>query len=229
MGYSELVLYVQMKEDVKASGISLLIASFIQNRMLQDDSLSELHKETGIKQYTYSHPQPIEQDKMYHNNRIYYINIRSINVKILMRFKKVLYGECDTFKVLSSEMKNYNVGFINKLITLTPIVITLEGRYYVKEDGLELLIQKIASNANRKYEIVTGKKVDKDHVFIESIKLLNKRAILIPYNKKKTTLLGHKVEIQVKGDELSQDIAKIALAIGISEKNSLSCGYAMYK
>jgi len=216
-----------MKQSVRNDFMYEKLNKYINSGMLQNIKLKALHKENRFKWYLFGLPYPLEPDRTYKESRVYVWNVRSCKLDFITALKECTNGECDSFKVLSCELKNCSPSFVNRIVSLTPAVITLEGKYWTKEDGIETAIQKLCSNANRKYEAYYQEKVDTKHQFIESVNQLNHMPIPIPY--KKTKLVGNKFEIQVKSDTLSQRLAALILAAGVGEKGSIGMGYSLYK
>ena len=58
---------------------------------------------------------------------------------------------------------------------------------------------------------------------VKNVKKTNLKPIKIPY--KNINLLGNKFEIEVKEDPISQNLAYLALSIGLLEKNALGFGF----
>ena len=110
---------------------------------------------------------------------------------------------------------------IQKLITLTPTIITTEKGDYLIGDDLNFIRQRMIANIQKKYNQIYSKKIDID--FIKEIKQTNNKPIKIPY--KNIYLLGNKFEITVKDDPISQNLAYLALSIGLLEKNAEGFGF----
>ena len=112
---------------------------------------------------------------------------------------------------------------INKLITLTPAIITTEkGDYDIKED-IEFVKNRILANTQKKYKKIYDTQIDID--FIKEIRKTNKTPVKIPY--KNINMLGNKFEIQIKEDPMSQNLAYLNLSVGLLEKNSLGLGFCI--
>ena len=141
-----------------------------------------------------------------------------------MKLKQVLTGlENDYFKIIQINLQNHEQIKINKLITLTPTIITTPKGDYDIQDNMELVKDRILANIQKKYKNIYNTEVNVD--FIKEIKKTNRQPIKIPY--KNINMLGNKFEIEVKEDPMSQNLAYLALSIGILEKNSLGLGFCM--
>jgi len=66
-----------------------------------------------------------------------------------------------------------------------------------------------------------------DDNFIEFIQQTNFKPIKVVY--KNTSLIGNKMIIGVKSDEISQKLAFTILGAGLLEKNSIGMGYCIAK
>lgn len=77
------------------------------------------------------------------------------------------------------------------------------------------------ANIQKKYNQIYTEKIDID--FIKEIRQTNNKPIKIPY--KNIYLLGNKFEITVKDDPISQNLAYLALSIGLLEKNAEGFGF----
>lgn len=225
MDYSEVKVFMKMKGDVNCDNMYEMLNKYINVSLLNDSKLSKIHKENVFKFYTYCLPYPIEKDKIYHKERIYCFNIRSVNNEIIVRIGRCLKKEDSLFTVEGISYDNYHIHNISKLITLTPVVVTMDnGKYWKTEDGFEQLIKRLGGNGERKFIKYYGDcNIEKGHSFIENIEQKNKRLILIPY--KGSCLFGNKFEIEVKQDEQSQLIASFVSGVGLGEKNTIGMGY----
>lgn len=225
MDYSEVKVFIKMKEGVKSDNMYEVLNGYINASLLNDSKLSRIHELNTFKFYTYCLPYPIEKERIYQKERIYCFNIRSVNNEIVVRFGRSLKKESPLFTVEGISYDNYRVYNISKLISLTPVVVTMDdGVYWKREDGLEELIRRLSSNGERKLRRYFGDcNIVKGHSFIENIEQKNKRLIMIPY--KKGCLFGNKFEITVKQDEQSQFIASMVNAVGLGEKNTIGLGY----
>ncbi|MDF2821881.1 MAG: associated protein Cas6 [Clostridiales bacterium] len=224
MIYFELKISIQLKEDVIYEKSYQALSKFISHVMLQDESLKEYHQEKFVKGYVFTSLFPIEKDKIYKSGRVYIMHLRSLNLEFILKLKKYMERSHDTvIKVLAIQMSNYLLKPIIQLKSLTPIVCTLDsGRYWTKEDGIKLLMERINTCAIKKYKRYIGELEEEGEGFIESIELLNYKPIKIPY--KSTSLIGNKIIISCKSDEYSQKLAFTILASGL-EKGSVGMGY----
>lgn len=225
MEYCEVKVFIKMKEDVKSDYMYSVINKYINYTLLNDKKMKDIHKVNCFKFYTFCLPYPIEKSRIYYKDRMYTFNIRSINNEIVLRIGRALEKECKSFNVEGKDFRSYKTEKIDKLITLTPVVVTMsQGKYWAKEDGVSELAKRLNSNAERKLKTYFDISEDEYKAdFISEIKQKNNRLIMIPY--KEGYLFGNKFEITVNDDEWSQKMAGIAAAVGIGEKGQIGCGY----
>lgn len=222
MKYYNLKVIVSPKEELKYEEVYEKLSKLIANAMLQDEKLKKLHKENKYKNYVFCNLYPIQKDALYKAGQIYTFDIRFIDIQIAMKMKQILNTiENSNFKIVMSNLETNIQRKINKLITLTPSIITTQkGDYDIKND-LNLVKERILANTQKKYIQIYNTKIDID--FIKSIKQTNKTPIKIPY--KNMYMLGNKFEIEIKDDPMSQNLAYLALSIGILEKNAIGMGF----
>lgn len=221
MEYYEVKVCIKMKEDRKNDKMYEAISSYINYSILNDSRLSRVHKINCFKFYTFSLPAPIEQDKIYKKDRLYSFNIRSISSELVMRIARSLEKKCDSFAVEGISCNRYRFNAIDKLISLTPIVITLQNGKYLSSDDSDKIVNCLTNNAVRKYKAYYGEPNEGE--FISGFTIKNKRLIQMPY--KNTCIMGNKIDIDVKPDNNAQRLAHLVASVGIGEKNSLGAGY----
>ena len=86
---------------------------------------------------------------------------------------------------------------------------------------MEFVKKRMLDNIQKKYNNIFDTDIKED--FIKNVKQTNLKPIKIPY--KNINLLGNKFEIEVKEDPISQNLAYLALSIGLLEKNALGFGF----
>lgn len=213
-----------LKQNLKNIETYEKISNLISYAMLKDETLKQIHEKNIFKNYVFCSLYPVQKDGMYKQNNIYYFDLRGIELIKIMKLKQVMTGlENDYFKIIQINLQTYEQIKINKLVTLTPAIITTpKGDYDIKND-IDLVKSRILANIQKKYKSIYDTTVDVD--FIKSIKKTNREPIKIPY--KNINMLGNKFEIEVKDDPMSQNLAYLAVSVGILEKNSIGFGFCM--
>ena len=213
-----------LKQNLKNEETYEKISNLISYAMLKDKNLKEIHEKNTFKNYVFCSLYPVQKDGIYKQNNIYSFDLRGLEFSKIMKLKQVLTGlENDYFKIIQINLQNHEQIKINKLITLTPTIITTPKGDYDIQDNMELVKDRILANIQKKYKNIYNTEVNVD--FIKEIKKTNRQPIKIPY--KNINMLGNKFEIEVKEDPMSQNLAYLALSIGILEKNSLGLGFCM--
>ena len=222
MQYYNLKVLISLKQDIKSEETYEKISKLISNAMLKEEKLKQMHEENMYKNYVFCNLYPIEKDGIYKKEHIYTFDIRFINLQNAMKIKQLLsIIQNSNFKIIMSNLETSTQRKIQKLITLTPTIITTEKGDYLIGDDLEFVRQRMIANIQKKYNQIYNEKIDID--FIKEIKQTNNKPIKIPY--KNIYLLGNKFEITVKEDPISQNLAYLALSIGLLEKNAEGFGF----
>lgn len=222
MQYYNLKLVVIPKKDIKNEEAYEKISKLISNAMLKDEELKQTHEKNEYKNYVFCNLYPIQKSGIYTAGNMYTFDIRFINLLMAMKMKQFLsLIHNEDFKIVMSNLETNSQRKINKLITLTPAVITTDKGDYKIDNNIQLVKERILANTQKKYNQIYNEKIDVD--FIDEIKQTNLKPIKIPY--KNIYMLGNKFEITIKEDEVSQNLAYLALSIGLLEKNSIGLGF----
>lgn len=223
--YYELLCTIQFKEDISVNQVQSSLAKFISNGMLFTQELKEMHEQNIYKPYVFSLPYPRENDRIYRQNRIYCFNLRTTKLDFAVAMKNYLPKAQGNVRTFAIELRNYTQPFISELISLTPIICTVENRCWMPENGLALLASRLHINAVKKCKVQNANFVEPDEYFFELIELINKKPIGMSY--KGTTLLGHKVQLKIKPQQWAQQLAFTVLGQGLGEKNAIGFGYCL--
>lgn len=224
MNCYNLKVIVLLKQNLKNEETYEKISNLISYAMLKDKNLKEIHEKNTYKNYVFCSLYPVQKDGIYKQNNIYSFDLRGLEFSKIMKLKQVLANvENEYFKIIQINLQNHEQIEINKLVTLTPAIITTpKGDYDIKDD-INLAKSRILANIQKKYKNIYNTEINVD--FIKEIKKTNRQPIKIPY--KNINMLGNKFEIEVKEDPISQNLAYLALTIGVLEKNSLGFGFCM--
>mgnify|MGYP005797013217 FL=1 len=224
MNYYNLKITTLLKQDLNNSETYGKISDLISYAMLKDKTLKDLHEKNTYKNYVFCNLYPVQKDGIYKQNNIYFFDLRGIEFEKIIKLKQVIQDlENDYFKVIQVNFQTYTKSNIKRLITLTPAIITTSKGDYDIRENMELVKNRMLANIQKKYKNIYNMPVDVD--FIKSIKKINNKPIKIPY--KNINMLGNKFEIEIKEDPMSQNLAYLALSIGILEKNSQGFGFCM--
>ena len=224
MKYFELLITFVIKQDIHFSQAHEFLSKVISKAMLFNEELKVKHMQREIKNYVFGLPYPVNKDlKIYQANHAFVFNIRSFDESFLLTMKEILSAYDCGIKVLMSQVVQCRYSFIEFLDTLTPVVVTIDGRCWTHEDGMALLQQKLHNNTARKTKMVFPGFIEPELNFICGMELISRKMISIPY--KNTKLLGTKLRLYINSDETSQKMAFTVMGAGIAEKGSLGMGF----
>ncbi|MEF2966298.1 CRISPR-associated protein Cas6 [Paenibacillus sp. M1] len=230
--FFEMKATVLLKQSKHHLEMPEIIGNWVGRAELKDDELRLHHYDATYKNRVFSQPFPREKDGIYKQGRVYVIVIRSSVENILRRVAEALQLlEDDTyFELLAvSPIQSKRMMHITELTTVTPAIVTVDSKPWVPGDNLELLLNRIHANAEKKYnQLNSSEPIRLDYEFAEGIQVLNQKPIAYCYKGRK--LLGNKVRLLIREDELSQRLAHVVLGSGLSEKNSvLGAGFCLAK
>lgn len=227
MKVQEIQVKVFLKQDIEFSKVPEKIAKFISMYLARDEGFLKLHMSKGYKPYSLDYLYPMEKDLIYKKENIYTFRIRSIDTKLVNYFLNGLDDfSNDDFKGLVLKARTIPHRHITRLYSLTPIIFKNDGGYWKGVMELDEYENRLNSNLFKKYKSFVGD-IEQEDKFYKSIKFLNEKPIAIKY--KGVELLGDKLELEIKDDKLSQDLAYLALGVTFSEGSSFSCGFMGYK
>ncbi|MBA9083573.1 CRISPR-associated endoribonuclease Cas6 [Fontibacillus solani] len=230
--YFELKATVLLKQSKHHLEMPEVIGKWIGRAECIDPELKEQHYSMDYKLRCFSQPYPREKDGIYKQNRVYVIAIRSSVENMLRRLSAGLreLRDDESFELLAvTSVQSKRLAHITELTTVNPAIATVDSKPWVPEMDIELLLDRINSNAEKKYnQLYPDAPIRLDYDFVEGIQILNQKPIAYHYKGRK--MLGNKFRLMIRSDELSQRLAYIALGAGILEKNSiLGAGYCVAK
>ena len=229
MKYYELKVKVKLSKYIKVDELAYEISVFINNSMLNNILLKKIHEEK-IYKYVFDSFYPIENDKIYKSNKFYTFRIRGVNIQFLNKIAMAMFNhEYNGINVVDIDLININVDKINEIYTLKPFIVTIDNQPWLKDkNSIELLRRRLNDNLEKKIQQVFNNNLKESGDFIDEIRITNKYPI--KYKYKSIILLGNKVNIKVKSDEISQLKALTAIELGLGEKgSSLGAGFCSYR
>lgn len=225
--YYEITITGMLGMDLYYNQVNQFIAQIINKSILSDMELSKMHEENIFKYYCFSGLYPTEKSKTYCKGRIYAFDIRTINMDIANKLLKLLVNhKTNEFKVLAAKLKKISPPHIEFIKTITPTIITIDNKPWLTDSDVITLTKRLHSNLEHKYNTYFNKDIRSEQNFIQNIKVLNEKPIAMHY--KKISLLGNKFLIKVNEDEMSQNLAVMALGCSLGEKgSSIGAGYCV--
>lgn len=222
----ELKIRVQLKEDIPVDRVMEVEAGFIDSMLAKDESWLRFHEENKSKLYSFSGLWPIEKNGVYKKGKCYVITIRSVDEGFVSYI-----GMCNhtdpKIETLEVSYKQISKKLIEKIYTLTPVVLKAEDGYWRKQKNLDDFERLLFENAIKKYNQFTGEKADEDFELYTDIFFLNRKPISSRY--KNIHLIGDKIELRISDNPQAQELAYFITAVGLGENCSRGFGFCNYK
>lgn len=214
----ELTVTALLKKDLYYQEVQQEIGMLLNRSMLKNKELKEFHREKRLKGYVYSGLYPVEKQKVYTKGNVYVFRIRSLKRWFIEAIESCIRGQGDdVFHIISGEKRFWTKKVIQELYSITPFFVTVDNSPWLQEDDVDLLIERLQVNAEKKYRDFINGDIETNQ-FIQRMEFLNQKPIALKY--KGIKLLGHKVKMIVHSDEDSQKLAYTILGSGLGEKNS---------
>lgn len=224
----EIRIKIYLLKDISVENIQYKIASFIDAALSKDEELLSFHENNEFKNYCFDTLYPIESDKVYKEGNIYTLTIRTIDGILAKYFNNKLVNEFNhEFKALTGQIRIIPKKYIDKVYSITSLIIKTEEGYWKGNLSLTDFERRIKENLIKKYNKFTNSKVDENfqlHTFIE---FKNKKPIATEY--KGIKLLGDKILLNISEDKISQELAYMSLGTGIGEANARGFGFVNFR
>jgi len=220
----EIKLKIKLNKEILFRNYPEFVANNINKILFNSLLFRSLHINNSFKPYVVGSLNPLEKDKVYKKDKNYILTIRTIDESFCNEFLKASKRAYNLdFEIENIEIKELKVGFIDTLYTITPAIITIsKNRYWTQEDDLQLLFKAIKKNLEKKYYEFYRQELTTKENIIPYIELKNEKPIV--FNYKKGKLFSNRFKIAFESDKNSQKLAKLALGVGILEKNTLGFG-----
>ena len=240
----EIKLKIKLKKDIFSKEIANHITRFIDTNLSNNAEMYNYHNSKVYKEYCFDGLFPLEEDKIYKKDKEYFFRIRTINQKITNYFLDTFLSfQTIDMECLSLNAKTIEKKLIEKLYTITPILMKTDEGYWQYSMTFEDFEKRLKINCLKKYLYFTQKsdnlEIDKELLkrlsenksddidLFTNIKFINKKPITIIYKGRK--LVGDKVELQIANNERAQDIAYMLLGTGLLENCTRGCGFLGFK
>lgn len=215
-------------KNIKAEFLQNDLNSFIDRGLSKNEELLKFHNANKYKCYCFDNLYPIEQDKIYKKDNVYALTLRTIDKKLADFFADKLVNEFDDkFKGLTSEVKIIPKKHIDKVYSVTPVVLKNDDGYWKGRLSIDDFEKRIKSNLIKKYNYIMNTKINEDFQLYTAIEFKNKKPIAIKY--KNIKLLGDKISLNVADNKIAQDLIYMSLGTGLAEMNSRGAGFMNYR
>lgn len=224
----EIKVKLYILRDIHINEIQNEICKIIDTYLCKDSKWGEFHNKNEFKNYCFDSMYPLAEDKFYKKGNIYTLTIRTIDKDLADYFNYNLSNEySDTIKCLTSEIRILPKKFIEKIYSLTPVILKTENGYWKGNLTLKEFENRLKVNLIKKYNAINGTKINEDFELYNSIEFKNNKPCSINY--KGIKLLGDKVSLNISDDSISQEIAYMSLGTGLLEFNSRGAGFLNYR
>lgn len=213
--------------DVPVEKIQAEMAAFLDQELVKDARFARLHEENRFKGYCFDSPYPVEQDKIYKKDRIYTLTIRTVDLELARYFAtQAVNGYTQSVKALTAEAKVILQKPIELLYTLTPVILKCENGFWRDTLSVEQYEERLKVNLLKKWRQFYGERLPEDFELLIGIEFLNKAPIKAEY--KNIHLLGDKLRLHIAENQTAQDLAQLAVGVGMGEMNSRGYGFCNY-
>lgn len=220
----EISILVFLMKDINSKESFEKISHFIDSAMAKKDELLELHNKNTYKNYCFCSFYPLEKEKIYKGESNYTIRIRTIDPKLAKFFNEELVNHFnEDIKALTSTIKVIPKKYIDKIYSITPLVIKTSEGYWKNNISLNDFERRLKENLIKKYNLLMNTKINEDFQFYTSIEFMNKKPVAIDYKGRK--ILGDKISIHISNEEMAQELAYMSLGCGVLEMNPRGAGY----
>ncbi|GAA0182520.1 hypothetical protein SH2C18_48870 [Clostridium sediminicola] len=224
----EISILVFLLKDIDSKDAFSKIGEFIDSGLAKKPELLELHNKNTFKNYCFCSFFPLESDKIHKEGKNYTIRIRTVDSRLADFFNKDLVNHFnDNIKALTSTIKILPKRHIEKMYSITPLVLKTNEGYWKGNLSLNDFERRLKENLIKKYNLLMDTKIDEDFQLYTSIEFNNKKPVAINYKGRK--ILGDKVTIHISDDKIAQDLAYMSLGTGILEMNARGAGYMSFK
>lgn len=228
MNVYNLDIKVYLSNDIYLNKMQQSITKVIDLALAKSEEYLQFHNDIGYKFYCNNGLYPVEQDGVYKEDNIYTFQLRTIDKELceyLMRELRDIIT--DDIKVLKCDLKIISKKHIDKIFSITPLIIKDDKGYWREHMSLKEFEERIKVNLIKKYNKFTGEKIDENFEFYTAIEFKNRKPISVDY--KNIKLLGDKIQLTIADDKLSQKIAYMALGTGLGENNALGLGFVNFR
>ena len=228
MDIFEIKFKIFLLKDINQEEALNEIATYIDGVLFLEEEMGAFHKRNEYKNYVFCSFYPVASNGVYQKENIYSIMLRTIDEKLVNFLKLKLSNYANkTMKGLTCESKKIPRRPIEKIYSLTPVILKDEEGYWKQQISFEKFEERIKVNLIKKYNAFTQTSMNENFQLYNGLTILNRGPIKIPY--KGVSLLGDKLEMQIADNELAQELVYMSLGTGFGESNARGFGYMNYQ
>lgn len=220
----QLSLDIYLLQNLPSEEATGVICKFIDKVLCKNESLIEFHQSCKYKNYCFNSLYPVSPDKIYHKDKRYQLQLRTIDMNLAEYFANEAVGVEDRIlKVVDTQVKLLPKKPINKLYSITPCILKSDYGYWKDHLSTEEFCQAIQNNLVKKYKAFTEQDIKEDFQLVRQVVFINRKPILCKY--KDVNLLGDKLDLYIEENPMAQELAYMAMGTGILEANSRGFGF----
>lgn len=215
-------------QDIAKNEVAIQISKLIDSLLMKNEETQIIHTTRTYKPYCFGGLLPLEGDGIYKSGNIYTFVLRTVDEKLTQLFRTQLPQQyTKTLKVLTVEQKEIRKKPIEKIFTLTPVIMKFDNGYWKMHYSEEIFEKRLRENMIKKYNTLSQTKLDEDFELFQYIKFDNQKPIA--FHCKNITLLGDKVTLGIATNSVAQQLAYMTIGTGLGEINARGAGFINYK
>lgn len=228
MNYYQLKITLRLKYNLYFDEVTEKLSILFNKSMLYNEYLKSIHEINTYKFYVFEGLSPFEKDKTYKKGNFYMTRLRCIDEVVAEAFKKCLKNtSTKEFNVLAVDLEKIKFRPVKQIYNVTPAIAIVDSHPWTNKMEMDIIKKSINNNLLKKIRTIKGIDDVVQYDMISNIEVKNIKPIAFKYKNNK--LIGNKFVIEVKEDDMSQEMAYMAISTGLLEKNSLGYGYCLYK
>ena len=215
-------------QDITKNEVAIQISKLIDSLLMKNEETQIIHTTRTYKPYCFGGLLPLEADGIYKSGNIYTFVLRTVDEKLTQLFRTQLPQQyTKMLKVLTVEQKEIRKKAIEKIFTLTPVIMKFDNGYWKTHYSEEIFEKRLRENMIKKYNTLSQTKLDEDFELFQYIKFDNQKPIA--FHCKNITLLGDKVTLGIATNSAAQQLAYMTIGIALGELNARGAGFIGYK
>ncbi len=204
------------------------LSKLIDTCLMQSEGMQQIHTGHKYKFYTYGAPMPLEKEGIYRKGNIYTFVLRTVDESLAEFFRIQLDKQYNAnFKFLTVEVRALRQRIIERIYSLTPVVLKFDTGYWKDKYPEEIFEKRVRENLIKKYNALHATKLDEDFELFSYLRFDNTKPIAFHY--KDITLLGDKITVQLATNPVAQELGLLAIGSGLGEMNSRGAGFVNYR
>lgn len=210
----QIELKIFLLKDIRFKDVMTKVAEFIDSTLKKSEKWSKYCKENRYQSYSFNSLYPVMRNGIYKKGRVYTVQIRTVEEELKDFFVEELKkNTTDEMKGLLTEAKLLKTRkTMDKLISVTPLVIESNRPYWRKNRTIREYVKKIKAILIEQYNAVYDEDIDEETPLFTGVRIRNRYPIKTKFKNKR--VLGEKVELAIAENEVAQKIAFLSLGIG---------------